>query len=79
MSEQSGLFSIKTGHIYLRYCLRNTNNSNSKTYLLIFLSIIEDIHVLLITGLSYSFTLSFSRYSTFVCDSLYIFYHVHYT
>ena len=41
------------------------NTSNSKTYLLNFLSVIEDIHVLLITGLNYSFTLFFSKYSTF--------------
>ena len=35
-------------------CLRNRNNSNSKTYLL-FLSVIEDIYLLLITCLSHPF------------------------
>ena len=47
------------------WCIRRKNNSNSETYLLIFLSVIEDILVLLITGLSYSFTSFLSRYSTF--------------
>ena len=34
-------------------CLRNRNNSYSKTHLLIFLSVIEDIYVLLISGFGY--------------------------
>ena len=46
-------------------CIRRKNNSNSETYLLIFSSVIEDILVLLKTGLSYSFTSLLSRYSTF--------------
>ena len=46
------------------WCIRRKNNSNSETYLLIFLSVIEDILVLLITGLSYLFTTFLSRYST---------------
>ena len=50
----------------------------SKTYLPNFLSVIEEILVLLITGLSYSFTLFLSRYSTFSvllfgCFSLHIY------
>ena len=40
---------------------------------LYFLSVIEIVHVLLITGLSYSFTLFFSRYSSFsVIHSIYL-------
>ena len=46
------------------WCIRRKNNSNSNTYLN-FLPVIEDILVLLITGLSYSFILFLSRYSTF--------------
>ena len=42
--------------------LRNRNNSNSKTYLL-FLSVIEDIYLLLITCLSHS---CYRRYIPFV-------------
>ena len=34
-------------------CIHQKNNSNSKTFLLTFLSVIEDIPVLLITGFSY--------------------------
>ena len=44
---------------------------------LFFLSVIEDLHVLLITGLNYSFTLFFSRYSSFsVIDSIYFVTHI---
>ena len=58
-------------------CICKRNNSNSKTYLLNFLSVIEDKHVLLITGFSYSFTLLFSRYSTFnVILSIYFITHI---
>ena len=46
-------------------CILRENNSNSKTHLLNFLSLIEYILVLLITGFSYSFTLFLSKYSTF--------------
>ena len=42
----------------------------SETYLLNFLSVIEDILVLLITDLNCSFTSFLSRYSTFFCVSL---------
>ena len=48
------------------------NNSNKRTYLLIFLSVIEDIYVLLIIGLNGSFTSFFSRYSSLcVIHSIY--------
>ena len=44
---------------------------------LFFLSVIEDVHVLLITGLSYSFTLFFSRNSSFsVIHSIYFITHI---
>ena len=47
-------------------CLRNRNNNNSKTHLLIFLlSVIEDIYVLLLTGISFPFTLFFPTYLSF--------------
>ena len=52
-------------------CIRKRNNSNSKTCFLNFLSLIEDVtHVLLITGLSYSFSLFVSRY--FFCDLVWL-------
>ena len=46
-------------------CICRKNNSNSETYLLNFLSVIEDILILLISGLCYLFTLFLSSYSTF--------------
>ena len=58
-------------------CLRNRNNSNSKTNAPIFIFVIEDKYVLLIRGLSYSFNSFFFRHFTFsVIHSLYFITHV---
>ena len=62
----------KMNTIYSDCRIHKRNNSNGKKYLLNFLSVIEDIHVLLIIGLSYSFTSFFYRYYTFLWFILYI-------
>ena len=57
--------NLITWYLTSDYCIRKRKNSNSKTYLLNFLSVTEDIHILLITVFSYLFILFFSWYSAF--------------
>ena len=75
--ERFGVWDMKTEHYLPVIAVYAIGTIVKVRPIYLFLSVIEDIYVLLITGFSYSFTLFFSRYSTFsVIRSIYFITHI---